>query len=60
MQNNIASNMTPIEVLQSDKMTLCTEKTSDYAKKKKKISNQRDCSTNYKKKEWKNMPVAYF
>lgn len=52
MQINIASNITQIEVLQSDNMTLCTEK-EQAIMQNKKVSNQRDCGTNDKKKKKK-------
>lgn len=53
MQINIASNITQIEVLQSDNMTLCTEK-EQAIMQNKKVSNQRDCGTNDKKKKKRN------
>lgn len=60
MQNNIASNMTQIEVLQSDNMTLCTEKEQAIMQNKKKSVINETAVQTTKKKEWKNMPVAYF
>lgn len=50
MQNNIASNMTQIEVLQSDNMTLCTEKEQAIMQNKKKsVINETAVQTTKKK-----------